>query len=358
MNKKTGKVTGNLTLAIASAIIIVLIAVIGGCAMFYGVKDDLFDDPLESGMKFGKIAVAADGKSLNSNVSSMFGRAKYFLIVDPNTGEYKTIRNPSSNLGDGSGIQAAQLIAKEVEEGVITGNIGPNAYKILDGMGLKVYTGYTGPAGKAAEQFKSNRLTAAQSYSVPQFYGRANQIADVLDYYHCPSCNIIVPCPYNHNGIGRLCPSCGLKMNIVSRNSAGVQNITGSNVNVAGNSGLGLGPVGNLVCPNCGTAITHQRGVPAYTVDCPNCGSPMYRQLPANTPTAFYNDMSQSPIVQQKNQPLAPPITSQAPLRHEFRGVCSNCHLIADPVTYSDFLRQAGGNTRPYRVGPGGCIIY
>ena len=362
MNKKTERASGSIKLAIVSAIIIFLIAVIVGCAMLYGVKDDLFDDPLESSMKFGKIAVAADGKSLNSNVSPMFGRAKYFIIVDPNTGEYKTIRNPYRNLGGGSGIQAAQLIAKEIEEGVITGNIGPNAYKSLDGMGLNVYTGYTGTAGKAVEQFKNDRLAAVQSYSVPQFYGREKLAVDVLDYYHCPNCNTVVPCPYSHNGIERPCPSCGLKMNIVSKNRAAVQNSAWLNVNNANSFGLGIGPGGNLVCPGCGTVVPHQRGVPAYTVNCPNCGTPMYRQLPANTPTAFYNNMTESQIVQQKNQPLAPPITSQAPLSHEFKGVCSNCHLIADPVTYSDFLRQAGGNslngTRPYRIGPGGCIIY
>jgi S1-C subfamily serine protease len=39
-----------------------------------------------------------------------------------------------------------------------------------------------------------------------------------------------------------------------------------------------MGPNGYLVCPNCGTQVPHQTGVPAYTVNCPNCGTQMMRQ--------------------------------------------------------------------------------
>ena len=42
--------------------------------------------------------------------------------------------------------------------------------------------------------------------------------------------------------------------------------------------GWGLGPGGFLVCPNCGTQVPHQRGVPASTVSCPSCGVPMMRE--------------------------------------------------------------------------------
>ena len=39
----------------------------------------------------------------------------------------------------------------------------------------------------------------------------------------------------------------------------------------------GAGPGGFCICPNCGTKVAHQRGVPCYTVSCPKCGTRMVR---------------------------------------------------------------------------------
>jgi S1-C subfamily serine protease len=42
--------------------------------------------------------------------------------------------------------------------------------------------------------------------------------------------------------------------------------------------GVGLGPGGSLICPNCQTKVTHQRGVPSVAVSCPSCGTWMIRE--------------------------------------------------------------------------------
>jgi hypothetical protein len=41
--------------------------------------------------------------------------------------------------------------------------------------------------------------------------------------------------------------------------------------------GFGLGPSGECICPQCGTRIPHQQGVPCYEQRCPKCGSSMVR---------------------------------------------------------------------------------
>lgn len=41
--------------------------------------------------------------------------------------------------------------------------------------------------------------------------------------------------------------------------------------------GRGLGPGGFLICPNCRARVTHQRGVPGFSVPCPSCGTMMIR---------------------------------------------------------------------------------
>jgi len=40
----------------------------------------------------------------------------------------------------------------------------------------------------------------------------------------------------------------------------------------------GAGADGNCVCPNCGTKVPHQRGVPCYSLACPQCGAKMVRE--------------------------------------------------------------------------------
>ena len=41
--------------------------------------------------------------------------------------------------------------------------------------------------------------------------------------------------------------------------------------------GFGLGPSGECICPNCGTKMPHQRGIPCYEHKCPKCDGAMTR---------------------------------------------------------------------------------
>ncbi len=41
--------------------------------------------------------------------------------------------------------------------------------------------------------------------------------------------------------------------------------------------GVSAGVEGFCVCPNCGTKVKHQRGVPCNSVKCPQCGKIMTR---------------------------------------------------------------------------------
>ncbi len=276
--------------------------------------------------------------------------------MDPKTGEYKAIRNPFRNLDGAAGIRVAQLVAKEIDDGVITGDIGSNAYNVLTGSGLKVYSGYMGTSGKAVENYKNQKIAAAKN---AQYQG--SNIAGVMNYFHCRNCKTVVPCPYGHNGGGGnspFCPSCGLKMGIVSNNPAGM---SGPNMYSAGGFGQGPGTGGYLVCPNCGNTAPHQNGVPAYNVNCPKCGTVMCKQSPAFIPTAFNNNSTQNSFSQIRTQTNAPAITKNAIMPHEYRGVCSNCHQVTSFNNQSGSYQSGGYSynnaARPYRIGPGGCII-
>jgi len=84
-----------------------------------------------------KIAVTAQGRELSSEIDTRFGRAKWLIIVDTETGDFQVHDNVVNlNAVQGAGIQTGQNIANLGVEAVITGNVGPNAFKTLDAAGV------------------------------------------------------------------------------------------------------------------------------------------------------------------------------------------------------------------------------
>ncbi|MBL7160900.1 MAG: NifB/NifX family molybdenum-iron cluster-binding protein [Candidatus Aenigmarchaeota archaeon] len=90
-----------------------------------------------------KITISSEGKGLDSNVDSVFGRCKYFIVAevkDGNVEKFEAIENTGIAEG-GSGISAARTVAENGAEAVITGNIGPRALDVLEQFKIKAYRG-------------------------------------------------------------------------------------------------------------------------------------------------------------------------------------------------------------------------
>lgn len=106
-----------------------------------------------------KIAVTSTGSVLSSELDSRFGRARYFVVVDVDSGEF-TAHDNLDNLeaAHGAGIQAAQNVVDLGVEAVITGNLGPKAAAALRAGNITVYKQSWGTVRDAIEQFKSGRL--------------------------------------------------------------------------------------------------------------------------------------------------------------------------------------------------------
>ncbi len=86
-----------------------------------------------------KIAVASTGKDLSAQVSSITGRAPYYLLFE-NKKLIKTIKNPFQYGGGGAGFGVAQMLANEKVELVIGGRFGPNVQSFFDSKGIKTKT--------------------------------------------------------------------------------------------------------------------------------------------------------------------------------------------------------------------------
>ncbi|MBN1861225.1 MAG: NifB/NifX family molybdenum-iron cluster-binding protein [Candidatus Thermoplasmatota archaeon] len=118
-----------------------------------------------------KICVSSTGKDLNASVDQRFGRCQYFLIIDMETMNVKTISNQSAVSSGGAGVQAAQIVTKEEVDAVITGNIGPNAFQILKTAGIKMFTGAEGTIKNAIESYKMGSLKETGSANVESHVG-------------------------------------------------------------------------------------------------------------------------------------------------------------------------------------------
>lgn len=106
-----------------------------------------------------KIAVTSTGNELISQMDPRFGRAKYFVIVDPQTLEYEVKENKQNlNLPQGAGIQAAKIVADHKADVLISGNCGPKAFRVLSAAGIKVVTGAKGRVIDAVMQYNSGEL--------------------------------------------------------------------------------------------------------------------------------------------------------------------------------------------------------
>jgi len=87
-----------------------------------------------------KIAVTSYGEELGSKVDPSFGRARWFVVIDLDEDTFQAHSNKQNiDAPQGAGIQAAQNIANLGADVVLTGNVGPNAFRTLNAASIKIF---------------------------------------------------------------------------------------------------------------------------------------------------------------------------------------------------------------------------
>lgn len=105
-----------------------------------------------------QVAVSSTGQDLSDPVSPIFGRCPYYLVVDSETLAFEALPNPAVSAAGGAGVQAAQLVVEQDVEVILTGNVGPNAFRVLQAAGVKVYRVADGTVRETVEAFRSGEL--------------------------------------------------------------------------------------------------------------------------------------------------------------------------------------------------------
>lgn len=98
-----------------------------------------------------KVAVSTQSNDLDALVDPRFGRAAWFIVVDSETLDWTAIDNRGNAGGSGgAGVQAGTLLVDQGVQAVITGNVGPNAHKVLAAAGVAVYRAGNGVSARQA----------------------------------------------------------------------------------------------------------------------------------------------------------------------------------------------------------------
>ncbi len=115
-----------------------------------------------------KVAVSTQSSDLDSLVDPRFGRAAWFVIVDSESGKWTAVDNrPNAGAGGGAGVQAGTVVVDQGAEAVITGNVGPNAHKVLAAAGIEIYQAGNGTtAREALRSLNTHELAAVEEPTV------------------------------------------------------------------------------------------------------------------------------------------------------------------------------------------------
>lgn len=118
-----------------------------------------------------KIVVTASGAGLDAPTSPIFGRCPAYVVVDTETMECESIPNAAVAAGGGAGIQAAQFIVGLGVQAVVSGNVGPNAFRVLQAAGVPVYLHSGGTVRDAVAGYTAGKLFAVEGATAAQHTG-------------------------------------------------------------------------------------------------------------------------------------------------------------------------------------------
>ena len=115
-----------------------------------------------------KVAISAQSDTIEALVDPRFGRARWFIVADSESGAWEAHDNAANvDASGGAGVQAGSAVAAQGAEAVITGNVGPNAHKVLAAANIAIYQVGNGiNVSDALAALKRGELTKAEAPTV------------------------------------------------------------------------------------------------------------------------------------------------------------------------------------------------
>lgn len=103
-----------------------------------------------------------DNNGLESAVSSHFGQALFFTIIDDETNKVRTIENTAKGGHQGAnGPTPGQLIVDQGVDVVLCGGLGVRAVHMFEQAGIHVFNQASGTVAEALNAYKTGKLPEA-----------------------------------------------------------------------------------------------------------------------------------------------------------------------------------------------------
>jgi predicted Fe-Mo cluster-binding NifX family protein len=113
------------------------------------------------------IAVSAAKKSLDVPVAGLFGRARFFILVDPDSGEWEALDNLSSlDANHLVGVTTARNLVRKNIKTVMTGKCGSRAFAVLQAAGVEVILDTRGTVRQALKRLGRGEVIPATAPNV------------------------------------------------------------------------------------------------------------------------------------------------------------------------------------------------
>ncbi|MEL7649425.1 MAG: NifB/NifX family molybdenum-iron cluster-binding protein [Sedimentibacter sp.] len=111
-----------------------------------------------------RIAIPAEDKNMSAQVYQSFGRAPYFLLYNSITKETTFLDNSAVVSQGGAGIRAAQVIADNGTQVLITPRCGENAEKVLRNAEVLVYKAVEGTLKHNINEYFAEKLNLLDEF--------------------------------------------------------------------------------------------------------------------------------------------------------------------------------------------------
>ena len=117
------------------------------------------------------VAVTAQDARFDAMTSPIFGRCPAFVFVETETMQWEGTANPAVAAGGGAGIRAAQFVVERGARALLTHDVGPNAFAVLQPAGIEVYRIDGGTVRQAIEAFVAGKLPRLDGSSTTAHHG-------------------------------------------------------------------------------------------------------------------------------------------------------------------------------------------